>query len=812
MGQGRDRLLGLLLSLVLLVPLCNGHGSGDAIHEDHASLHERQTVTIPDSTWWYAQIPHQGSVAYGFNSTYKIWRNVKDYGAKGDGIHDDTYAINNATFDGSRCSYYQNCTQQTTTPAIIYFPPGTYLISTPLIMLYYTQFVGDASNLPIIRGTSKFFGIALLDSDPYLAYGYSWYQNQNNFWRHVRNFVLDMTLMPTQGQMSGLHWQVAQGTSVQNVVINMAQTTGKNDQVGIFMDNGSGGWFEDIVINNGGTGFFAGNQQWTARNMTFNGCNTAIYQNWNWVFTYKSLSITNCKIGIDMTQGGNQITTGSMVVQDSVMNNVSQAGILTSWSNTSLPVAAGTLVLDNVNFINTPVAISDLNSTGIVLPGNQKIGSFIQGRTYSVFDGQEQFGNKTCYEPLYTTERIQSLVDAPPKPVSLLDSNGKFFERSKTQYTDISVAQVRSILSFGCKNDGYTDTTTCVQAFFDSILVGELAYIDHGAYLISDTITIPNNIKIVGEIWPLFMVDGSSSTFSDQTNPQPAFRVGQPGDTGSVEIQEIIFETKGPAPGAIMMEWNLGNAGGAQGVNTLWDVHWRMGGTNGTELQTPLCTKEPNVATDPNPECFAAFLLLHITATGSVLMANNWGWVADHELDGDDVDQMDIFNGRGMLVESQGPVWLYGTAFEHSMLYNYNIANAKELYAGIIQTETAYMEDNPNSITPFPPNSLYSDPTFGACFKATCFKTFGLRIYNSSYIYLYGAGMYSFFNNYDSGCLVTSNCQQTMVSVEMSEAIYLFVVNTVGAETMVQVDGVPIALNGLNVNGFTDTVALFEYP
>lgn len=469
-------------------------------------------------------------------------------------------------------------------------------------MLYYTQFVGDASNLPVIKGTPSFYGIGLLDSDPYLAYGFSWYQNQNNFWRHVRNFVLDMTEMPTTGQFSGIHWQVAQGTSVQNVVINMAQTSGSNGQLGIFMDNGSGGWFEDIVINYGGVGLFAGNQQWTSRNMTFNGCDTAIYQNWNWVFTYKSMTINNCKVGLDMTKSnGADITVGSLVLQDSIMTNVSQAGILTSWNNNSEPTAAGTLVLDNVEFVNTPIAISDANSTGTILTGNQKVKSFAQGRTYTVFDGLQTYGNSSCYNPEANPARVQALAEPPPKPVSLLDSNGNFFERSKTQYLGVPVSQVRSILSFGCNNGGYNDTTTCVQSFFDSVLPGEIAYIDHGAYLISNTITIPNNIKIVGEIWPLFMIDGSSPVFSDQTNPQVAFRVGQPGDTGSVEIQEIIFETRGPAPGAIMMEWNLGNAGGIQGVNSKFESSkWIKEGTDTTIQPCGMSTGASGVPMAPS--------------------------------------------------------------------------------------------------------------------------------------------------------------------------------------------------------------------
>jgi hypothetical protein len=48
-------------------------------------------------------------------------------------------------------------------------------------MLYYTQFIGDANSLPVILGLPNFYGIALLDSDPYLPYGLSWYANQVGF-------------------------------------------------------------------------------------------------------------------------------------------------------------------------------------------------------------------------------------------------------------------------------------------------------------------------------------------------------------------------------------------------------------------------------------------------------------------------------------------------------------------------------------------------------------------------------------------------------------------------------------------------------
>lgn len=101
---------------------------------------------------------------------YKFYRDVvKDYKADNTGKTDASEAINAAIQDGNRCG--KTCSSTFTMGAIVYFPPGTYKICSPVIQLYYTQFIGDAIDVPTIKGCSSFKGIALFDTDPYIPGG-----------------------------------------------------------------------------------------------------------------------------------------------------------------------------------------------------------------------------------------------------------------------------------------------------------------------------------------------------------------------------------------------------------------------------------------------------------------------------------------------------------------------------------------------------------------------------------------------------------------------------------------------------------------
>jgi len=184
-------------------------------------------------------------------------------------------------------------------------------------------------------------------------------------------------------------------------------------------------------------------------------------------------------------------------------------------------------------------------------------------------------------------------------------------------------------------------------------------------------------------------------------------------------------------------------------------VHFRIGGAIGTNISPSNCPRgDGGNATATT--CAGTYALMHITKKATAYLENVWGWVADHDLDFG--DQINVYNARGLLVESQGPVWMYGTAFEHSLLYQYNLHGARDILMAMIQTETPYFQ--PSANTPFSTTSdspvLAADPTDPPfCTNdARCNMAFGLAVQGgSSDVAVYGAGIYSFFSVWEQVCL-----------------------------------------------------------
>lgn len=130
----------------------------------------------------------------------------------------------------------------------------------------------------------------------------------------------------------------------------------------------------------------------------------------------------------------------------------------------------------------------------------------------------------------------------------------------------------------------------------------------------------------------------------------------------------------------------------------------------------------------------------------------------------------------------------------------------------MIQSETPYWQPGPKAPIPFNPNPLYFDPTYSHCepSSSTCALSYALRSIDSSYIYLYGGGLYNFFNNYDQTCLLTEDCQDSQVSLDNNSHLYIFNLNTKAAKNMVVSGNTQVlARQADNRNNFCSTINAF---
>lgn len=167
-----------------------------------------------------------------------------------------------------------------------------------------------------------------------------------------------------------------------------------------------------------------------------------------------------------------------------------------------------------------------------------------------------------------------------------------------------------------------------------------------------------------------------------------------------------------------------------------------------------------------------------------------------------------------MLVEASN-VWLYANGAEHHALYQYQFSSASNIFAGFIQSETPYYQPTPDAKSqPYPLNTALNDPDYNKVCPAGICDAFGLRILNSQNIVIYGAGIYSFFKNYDTTCSSDQaaggkrDCQNQIVSIEKSSGIIAYTLSEVGALQMLTVDGVDKASWSDNLSVYSNTIGL----
>ncbi len=219
-------------------------------------LEDRQTCSGPKNSnptrYWLDAQNHTGA-ARGYapfideRGTYPVYRNVRSYGALGDGNKDDTAALQKAINTisagpdlNSPGTRYAN--EVTTRPALVFVPGGTYKLTGTLDLRLNTIMVGDPLNPPIFKASSNFNGDSLINGNDFVTANAA---GTTNFFVAVKNIIIDTTTINKDASVIALRWGVAQACQLTNIKIQMP--TNSAGHVGIDLNQGSAISVTDIV-------------------------------------------------------------------------------------------------------------------------------------------------------------------------------------------------------------------------------------------------------------------------------------------------------------------------------------------------------------------------------------------------------------------------------------------------------------------------------------------------------------------------------------------------------------------------------------
>ena len=368
--------------------------------------------------------------------------NVKNFGAKGDGITDDTLAIQTAIKSVSR-GYGQQGT--------IYFPNGTYLVSKAL---EWRNGAGDWWPYLNFQGQSRTNTVIKLKNN---AFAYS-------------NFNAPKAVIAT-GSQNAFSTDGGGNQAFFNSIYNLTVDTGINPgAIGIDYMANNKGTIRDVTIRGQGITGLNLSRAWPGpcliKNVRIEGFDVGIASRSHYQFgvTFEHITLVNQKkFGI---------------VND---NNILSIRGLTSTNSVPVIRSAGgfgLITLLDGTFNAGSSAVSAIENTGALYTRNITAAGYrsainnVPGLTVSEFASQPVL---TLFPP---RQKLQLPIQDAPE-----------FNEPVSNWT--------SVVAFGARPNDNIDDAAAIQAAIDS--GRSTIYFPKGAYNISSTIRVRGNVrKIVG--------------------------------------------------------------------------------------------------------------------------------------------------------------------------------------------------------------------------------------------------------------------------------------------------------------------------
>lgn len=217
-------------------------------------------------------------------------------------------------------------------------------------------------------------------------------------------------------------------------------------------------YIADIYLKSftgGAIGIRLNNQQYGFKNITFNGCHTAIAISHVFTLSALQMNFLSCGTGIDMS-GTN--VAGSVALIDSTASSV---GTVVSTSEGD--GGWGSLVLENVQVTKSGDTVKSSGS-----------GTLVSGSiTGTWIKGYENSGN---YQDGTTV--------ASNRASALLQANGQYFTMAQPQYESYAVDQFVNVKDQGVAGDGATDDTAAINEILLANAGCKITYFPQGTYLV----------------------------------------------------------------------------------------------------------------------------------------------------------------------------------------------------------------------------------------------------------------------------------------------------------------------------------------
>lgn len=650
----------------------------------------------PSSTsscsYWYADTLHgslDGGGAVFINA-------IRDAGAVGDGIHDDTEAllyalnVNQTGLDGSNLAK---------SARVVYLPEGTYLIRDTLVLYFWTNLIGNpipdcSSTIVLAQNSPGFSDTTGSRMKPIIAAnggfnltGPKWWivdrerggHANDLFYTSIRN--INIVVQSGNTGAVGIYWPVAQQTSVRSVSIDLTESGSicfdmAGDGYNATFSSGGpsiggGGQIDSLTVKGGRIGLRLSGSQWTYTNIDLSNHSESCVNSSDliWSHTFIRLRAMSCPAALTLSRAigsislvdsrlgpylGNPaiVTDGSSVYLQNVVLDVDQS--LTEFvidQEIPTPIecclsvsswARGPLFINGIR--------SDVNASGvgrdIPLPSRDSAGA----------------PPLACINPATGVSNIcGGSFEDPDSGITLI---------YRPSFAGLEVDNVMS--SFGAVGDGKHDDTDAIRAAIGR--PNSITFFPFGTYAVrAGELVVGCNASMVGEALSTIALFANAAPVQ---NPDGDFyaMLSTPDDPScSATLIDLSFSSLG-----------TGNDGGMF-LNHL------SGGSNSYfgDVTARIVYK---VGLKARFGQVGGFL-----GSGRGQLSNVWLWGMDHNLtdlvemsctDPSCNDHKPVGQVNGVSIATKGPLFLLGTNFEHSSASEYLFeSGAANVVASVIQTE-----------------------------------------------------------------------------------------------------------------------------